>query len=115
MSTNPNPSLLTRATLSPADPAESCSRGPPALQPPPCSCLPSGRASSASRPRGDLSTGFVAAEDSRSESEFLPLPDYLILSNCETGRPRQARYASVLVCVRRISAASWALPWAGSA
>ncbi|XP_032702159.1 GRB2-associated-binding protein 3 isoform X2 [Lontra canadensis] len=77
-----------------ADPTESCSRGPPALQLAPGSCLPSGRTPSASGPRGDLSTDFVAAEDSRSESEFLPLPDYLILSNCETGPPRQASLPS---------------------
>ncbi|VCX11943.1 unnamed protein product, partial [Gulo gulo] len=77
-----------------ADPAESCSRGPPALRPSPSSCLPNGRIPSASGPRSDLSTDFVAAEDSRSESEFLPLPDYLILSNCETGRPRQASLPS---------------------
>ncbi|XP_059012705.1 GRB2-associated-binding protein 3 isoform X2 [Mustela lutreola] len=93
-----------------ADPAESCSRGLSALQPAPGSCLPSGRASSSSRPRGDLSTDFMATEDSRSESEFLPLPDYLILSNCETGRPRQAslpsRYDSCSTLERSLEQAS---------
>ncbi|XP_047572082.1 GRB2-associated-binding protein 3 isoform X2 [Lutra lutra] len=88
------PSPLTWATLSPADPTESCSCGPPALQPAPGNCLPSGRTPSASGLRGDVSTDFVAAEDNRSESEFLPLPDYLILSNCETGPPRQASLPS---------------------
>ncbi|XP_045852135.1 GRB2-associated-binding protein 3 isoform X2 [Meles meles] len=87
-------SPLTRATLCPADPAESCSRGPPALQQAPRSCLPSGHAPSASGPRGDLSADSVATEDSRSESEFVSLPDYLILSNCETGRPRHASLPS---------------------
>ncbi|XP_022347121.1 GRB2-associated-binding protein 3 isoform X2 [Enhydra lutris kenyoni] len=77
-----------------ADPTESCSCGPPALQPAPGSSLPSGCAPSASGLRGDVSTDFVASEDSRSESEFLPLPDYLILSNCETGPPRQASLPS---------------------
>ncbi|XP_021538503.1 GRB2-associated-binding protein 3 isoform X1 [Neomonachus schauinslandi] len=65
-----------------ADSMESFSRMPCSLQPSPASSLPT------SLPRDDLSTNSVAAEESRSESEFLSLPDYLILSNCETGRPR---------------------------
>uniref|UniRef100_A0A673U0F8 GRB2 associated binding protein 3 n=3 Tax=Suricata suricatta TaxID=37032 RepID=A0A673U0F8_SURSU len=38
--------------------------------------------------RDSPSTNVVATEESGSESELLSLPDYLILSNCETGRPR---------------------------
>ncbi|KAB0345940.1 hypothetical protein FD755_024405 [Muntiacus reevesi] len=41
-------------------------------------------------PRDDLSTSTVATEETRSESELLFLPDYLILSNCETGRLHHA-------------------------
>uniref|UniRef100_G1L3I7 GRB2 associated binding protein 3 n=1 Tax=Ailuropoda melanoleuca TaxID=9646 RepID=G1L3I7_AILME len=73
-----------------ADSMESFSHMPSSLQPSPASSLPTAHAVSSPLPRDDLSTNSVATEESRSESESLSLPDYLILSNCETGRPRHA-------------------------
>uniref|UniRef100_A0A8C3VKI3 GRB2 associated binding protein 3 n=1 Tax=Catagonus wagneri TaxID=51154 RepID=A0A8C3VKI3_9CETA len=67
------------------------SPSPPACaQASPASPLHAARAVSSSSPGGDPSTGTVATEDTRSESEFLSLPDYLILSSCETGRLHHA-------------------------
>ncbi|XP_047620446.1 GRB2-associated-binding protein 3 isoform X1 [Phacochoerus africanus] len=64
---------------------------PPAgAQPSPASPLHAARAVSSSSPGGDPSTGTVATEETRSESELLFLPDYLILSSCETGRLHHA-------------------------
>ncbi|XP_059943242.1 GRB2-associated-binding protein 3 isoform X1 [Mesoplodon densirostris] len=63
-----------------ADCVESGSRAPSCVQPSAASSLP----------RDDPSTSTVATEETGSESEFLFLPDYLILSNCETGRLHHA-------------------------
>uniref|UniRef100_A0ABI7VU67 PH domain-containing protein n=1 Tax=Felis catus TaxID=9685 RepID=A0ABI7VU67_FELCA len=71
-----------------ADSVDSFSRMPPSLQPAPASFLPAAHAVSSSLPSDNLSTNTGATEESRSESESLSLPDYLILSDCETGRPR---------------------------
>ena len=63
---------------------------------------------------GDPSTGTVATEETRSESELLFLPEYLILSSCETGRLHHARYAlrpTVLACL--LHTCSRRLPRAG--
>nr|XP_006219439.1 GRB2-associated-binding protein 3 [Vicugna pacos] len=63
-----------------ADSVESLSRTA-SVQPSPASAL---------HTRDDPSSSTVATEETGSESEFLFLPDYLILSNCETGRLRHA-------------------------
>ncbi|XP_054551922.1 GRB2-associated-binding protein 3 [Talpa occidentalis] len=75
-----------------ADAVESLSRA--ALPPSRASSLRTGQAVGPSSPREDTSASAVATEDSRSESEFLFLPDYLVLSNCETGRPHHASLPS---------------------
>ena len=72
---------------------ESGCRTPSSTQPSPSSSLLTNPAV-CSLPRDDLSTSTVATEETRSESELFLLPDYLILSNCETGRLHHARYAS---------------------
>lgn len=86
--------------ISPVDSVDSFSRMPPSLQPAPASFLPAAHAVSPSLPSDNLSTNTGATEESRSESESLSLPDYLILSDCETGRPRHTRYARVRVSAR---------------
>ncbi|XP_057350718.1 GRB2-associated-binding protein 3-like isoform X3 [Manis pentadactyla] len=73
-----------------ADSMESFSRMPSSLQPSPASCLHTSHAVSSSSSGDDPRTNTTVTEERRSESEFLSLPDYTILSNCETGRPRQA-------------------------
>ncbi|XP_058391022.1 GRB2-associated-binding protein 3 isoform X1 [Diceros bicornis minor] len=73
-----------------ADSVESLSCMPSSLQPSPASSLHTAYAVSSSLPKDDPSTSTVATEETRSESEFLFLPDYLILSNCETGRLHHA-------------------------
>ncbi|XP_077845043.1 GRB2-associated-binding protein 3 isoform X9 [Macaca mulatta] len=55
-------------------------------QPSSASSLHTAHAASSSLPRDDPNTNAVATEETRSESELLFLPDYLVLSNCETGR-----------------------------
>ncbi|KAJ1057854.1 hypothetical protein K5549_013636 [Capra hircus] len=67
------------------DSMESGCRAPSSAQPSPSSSLLSNPAV-CSLPRDDPSTSTVATEETRSESELPFLPDYLILSNCETGR-----------------------------
>ncbi|XP_027625131.1 GRB2-associated-binding protein 3 isoform X2 [Tupaia chinensis] len=64
-----------------ADSIESLSHTPSSLQPFPASSL---------LPRDDPHTNIIATEETRSESELLFLPDYLVLSNCETGRLHHA-------------------------
>lgn len=95
--------VLTWEIIPPADSMESLSHLPSSLQPSSASALHMAHAVSSSLPRDDPSTSTIATEETRSESEFLFLPDYLILSNCETGRLHHARYASVHDCL-----------WAGS-
>lgn len=100
--------LVSRAGSSESPP-------PPAgAQPSPASPLHAARAVSSSSPGGDPSTGTVATEETRSESELLFLPDYLILSSCETGRLHHARYAlrpTALACL--LHTCSRRLPRAG--
>lgn len=84
--------------ISPADCVESGSHAPSCVQPSAASSLCTAPAVS-SLPRDDPSTSTVATEETGSESEFLFLPDYLILSNCETGRLHHARYASSRLAV----------------
>ncbi|XP_014983985.2 GRB2-associated-binding protein 3 isoform X7 [Macaca mulatta] len=69
-----------------ADSMESLSYTPSSLQPSSASSLHTAHAASSSLPRDDPNTNAVATEETRSESELLFLPDYLVLSNCETGR-----------------------------
>ncbi|XP_049622933.1 GRB2-associated-binding protein 3 [Suncus etruscus] len=69
---------------------ESLSCTPHSLQPSPASSLPTTHVLSSPLPREELSSGPGAFKESRSESEFPFLPDYLVLSNCETGRLRHA-------------------------
>uniref|UniRef100_A0A8B9XY18 GRB2 associated binding protein 3 n=1 Tax=Bos mutus grunniens TaxID=30521 RepID=A0A8B9XY18_BOSMU len=71
------------------DSMESGCRTPSSAQPSPSSSLLTNPAV-CSLPRDDLSTSTVATEETRSESELFLLPDYLILSNCETGRLHHA-------------------------
>ncbi|XP_008247681.1 GRB2-associated-binding protein 3 isoform X1 [Oryctolagus cuniculus] len=73
-----------------ADSMESLSHTPSSLQPSPASSLPTASAASSSLPRDDPNTNTIATEETRSESEFPFLPDYLVLSNCETGRLHHA-------------------------
>ncbi|XP_053520477.1 GRB2-associated-binding protein 3 isoform X2 [Artibeus jamaicensis] len=73
-----------------ADSMESLSHTPCSLQPSSASSLHTAHAVSSSLPRDDPSSSTVATEETRSESEFPLLPDYLILSNCETGRLHHA-------------------------
>ncbi|XP_007467423.1 PREDICTED: GRB2-associated-binding protein 3 isoform X2 [Lipotes vexillifer] len=72
-----------------ADCVESGSHAPCCVQPSASSSLCTAPAVS-SLPRDDPSTSTVATEETGSESELLFLPDYLILSNCETGRLHHA-------------------------
>ncbi|XP_053436890.1 GRB2-associated-binding protein 3 isoform X2 [Nycticebus coucang] len=73
-----------------ADSMENLSHMPSSLQPSPASSLHTAHAASSSLPRDDPHTNSVATEETRSESELLFLPDYLVLSNCETGRLHHA-------------------------
>ncbi|KAM6143755.1 GRB2-associated-binding protein 3 isoform 3-T3 [Erethizon dorsatum] len=73
-----------------ADSMESLTHTPSSLQPSPASSLHTARTASSSLPRDDPNTNATAAEETRSESEFLFLPDYLVLSNCKSGRPQHA-------------------------
>ncbi|XP_006900009.1 PREDICTED: GRB2-associated-binding protein 3 isoform X2 [Elephantulus edwardii] len=68
-----------------ADSADHLSHIPSSLQPSPASPLHTSQAAR-SLPGGDPSTNTIATEETRSEPEFLFLPDYLVLSNCETGK-----------------------------
>lgn len=77
----------------PADSVESLSHMPSSLQPSPASSLHTAHVDNSALPKDDPNTNAVATEETRSESEFLFLPDYLILSNCETGKLHHARYA----------------------
>uniref|UniRef100_A0A8C0CD22 PH domain-containing protein n=1 Tax=Balaenoptera musculus TaxID=9771 RepID=A0A8C0CD22_BALMU len=72
-----------------ADSVESGSRAPFCEQPSAASSLHTAPAVS-SLPRDDPSTSMAATEKTGSEAGFLFLPDYLILSNCETGRLHHA-------------------------
>ncbi|XP_011889306.1 PREDICTED: GRB2-associated-binding protein 3 isoform X7 [Cercocebus atys] len=69
-----------------ADSMESLSYTPSSPQPSSAGSLHTAHAASSSLPRDDPNTNAVATEETRSESELLFLPDYLVLSNCETGR-----------------------------
>ncbi|XP_073918721.1 GRB2-associated-binding protein 3 isoform X2 [Castor canadensis] len=73
-----------------ADSMESLPHMLTSLQPSPASSLHTAHAASSTLARGDLNTNTIATEETRSESEFLFLPDYLVLSNCETGRLHHA-------------------------
>ncbi|XP_027778818.1 GRB2-associated-binding protein 3 isoform X3 [Marmota flaviventris] len=73
-----------------ADSMESLSYMPSSLQPSSANSLHTVHAASSSLPRDDPNTNTIATEETRSESEFLFLPDYLVLSNCETGRLHHA-------------------------
>ncbi|XP_045394222.1 GRB2-associated-binding protein 3 isoform X2 [Lemur catta] len=73
-----------------ADSMESLSHMPSSLQPSPASCLHTAQSASSSLPRDDPNINAIATEETRSESELLFLPDYLVLSNCETGRLHHA-------------------------
>lgn len=77
----------------PADSVESLSPMPSSLQPSPASSLHTAHVANSALPKDDPNTNIVSTEEIRSESEFLFLPDYLILSNCETGRLHHTRYA----------------------
>ncbi|EHB14995.1 GRB2-associated-binding protein 3 [Heterocephalus glaber] len=70
-----------------ADSLESSTHTPSSLQPLPASSF---RTTSSSVPRDDTNTNTIATEETRSESEFLFLPDYLVLSNCKSGRLQHA-------------------------
>ncbi|XP_013365442.1 PREDICTED: GRB2-associated-binding protein 3 isoform X2 [Chinchilla lanigera] len=74
-----------------ADSTESLTHTPSSLQPSPASSLHTARAGSSSLPGDDPNANAAAAEETRSESEFLFLPDYLVLSNCKTGRLQHTR------------------------
>ncbi|XP_012996478.2 GRB2-associated-binding protein 3 isoform X2 [Cavia porcellus] len=74
-----------------ADSTESLSRTPSSLQQSPASSLHTTRVASSSSPRDDPDTNATVAEETRSESEFLFLPDYLVLSNCKSGRLQHTR------------------------
>nr|XP_004672724.1 GRB2-associated-binding protein 3 isoform X3 [Jaculus jaculus] len=69
-----------------ADSMESFSHMASSLQPSPASSLHTAHAASSILPKDDPNTNTIATEETRSESEFLFLPDYLVLSNCESGR-----------------------------
>ncbi|CAO2621126.1 GRB2-associated-binding protein 3 [Lemmus lemmus] len=69
-----------------ADSVESLSPIPSSLQLSPASSLHTAHVANSALPKDDPNTNTVSTEGTRSESEFLFLPDYLILSNCETGR-----------------------------
>lgn len=101
--------MLTQEMISPADPMESFPHTASSLQSAPAtSSLATACTAGSSLPRDAPSANAVTPEESGSESELLSLPDYLILSNCETGRPRHTRYAH-LPNVRRFL--WWALSW----
>lgn len=87
------PRTVTWEMISPADSTESLSRTPSSLQQSPASSLHTTRVASSSSPRDDPDTNATVAEETRSESEFLFLPDYLVLSNCKSGRLQHTRYA----------------------
>ncbi|XP_049980904.1 GRB2-associated-binding protein 3 isoform X2 [Alexandromys fortis] len=69
-----------------ADSVESLSPMPSSLQPSTASSLHTAHVANSALPKDDPNTNTVSTEENRSESAFLFLPDYLILSNCETGR-----------------------------
>ncbi|XP_021563953.1 GRB2-associated-binding protein 3 [Carlito syrichta] len=73
-----------------ADSMESLSHTPSSLQPSSASFLHTACAAGSSLPRDDPNTHPIVTEETRSESELLFLPDYLVLSNCETGRLHHA-------------------------
>lgn len=73
-----------------ADSVESLSHMPSSLQPSPASSLHTVHVANYALPKDDQNTNTVFTKETRSESEFLCLPDYLILSNCETGRLHHA-------------------------
>lgn len=76
-----------------ADSMESLSHMPSSFQPSPASSLHTVHVANSALLKDDRNTNSVVTEETRRESEFLFLPDYLILSNCETGRLHHARYA----------------------
>lgn len=84
---------LTWEMIFPADSVESLSPMPSSLQPSPASSLHTAHVANSALPKDDPNTNIESTEEIRSESEFLFLPDYLILSNCETGRLHHTRYA----------------------
>ncbi|XP_027288323.1 GRB2-associated-binding protein 3 isoform X5 [Cricetulus griseus] len=73
-----------------ADSVESLSHMPSSLQPSPASSFHTAHVANSALPKDGPNSNTVATEETRSESEFLFLPDYLILSNCETGRLHHA-------------------------
>ncbi|KAL1766425.1 GRB2-associated-binding protein 3 isoform X1, partial [Sigmodon hispidus] len=73
-----------------ADSVESLSHTPSSLQQSPAGSFHTAHVANSALPKDDPNTNTVATEETRSESEFLFLPDYLILSNCETGRLNHA-------------------------
>ncbi|XP_028641090.1 GRB2-associated-binding protein 3 isoform X2 [Grammomys surdaster] len=68
-----------------AESTESLSHMPSPLQPSPASSLHTIHVANSALPKDDRNTNTLVTKETRSESEFLFLPDYLILSNCETG------------------------------
>ncbi|XP_040600740.1 GRB2-associated-binding protein 3 isoform X2 [Mesocricetus auratus] len=72
------------------DSVESLSHMPSPLHPSPASSFHTAHVANSALPKDDPNSNTVATEETRSESEFLFLPDYLILSNCETGRLHHA-------------------------
>ncbi|KAM6151382.1 GRB2-associated-binding protein 3 isoform 2-T2 [Rhynchocyon petersi] len=64
----------------------SLSHTPSSLQCSPAGSMHIAQAARAPVPKDDPSANTLATEEIRSESELLFLPDYLVLSNCETGR-----------------------------
>lgn len=77
----------------PADSMESLSHMPSSIQPSPASSFHTVHVANSALPKDDRNTNTVYTEETRSKPEFLFRPDYLILSNCETGRLHHARYA----------------------
>ncbi|XP_006876895.1 PREDICTED: GRB2-associated-binding protein 3 isoform X2 [Chrysochloris asiatica] len=69
---------------------ESLSHTPSSLQPSPASSLHTAQAARASLPKEGRSARSSGTEETRRESEFLFLPDYLVLSSCETGRQQRS-------------------------
>ncbi|XP_074819269.1 GRB2-associated-binding protein 3 isoform X1 [Natator depressus] len=68
------------------DSVESLSRTTSSLQPSPAVSTHTSRVADPSSSVGSATTDASASEETRSESESVFLPDYLFLSNCETGK-----------------------------
>uniref|UniRef100_A0A8C8RC10 GRB2 associated binding protein 3 n=1 Tax=Pelusios castaneus TaxID=367368 RepID=A0A8C8RC10_9SAUR len=73
------------------DSVESLSHTTSSLQPSPAVSTHTSRVTDPSSSVGSAATDASAAEETRSESESVFLPDYLFLSNCETGKLNHTR------------------------